>query len=200
MFDLNCSPAPVGERLGQAALLRRAVRDNPGVRIPGTWDPFEISVRAILGQQVSVKAATTIAGRIARRFGDVVEATPPLDRLFPTPAQLVRAQLESEGVMPARAETVRRLADAVMNGVVKFDATTAEVIAALKTVRGIGDWTAQYIAMRALGDRDAFMSGDLILRRAAGHCTARELEQKSQSWRPFRSYAVMLLWRTNAGK
>jgi AraC family transcriptional regulator of adaptative response / DNA-3-methyladenine glycosylase II len=102
--------------------------------------------------------------------------------------------------MPARAETVRRLADAVMNGVVKFDATTAEVIAALKTVRGIGDWTAQYIAMRALGDRDAFMSGDLILRRAAGHCTARELEQKSQSWRPFRSYAVMLLWRTNAGK
>jgi len=197
MFDLAADPAVIAEHLSADPLLRAPLRRHPGIRTPGAWDAFELAVRAILGQQVSVRAATTIAGRIASLFGSPVVNDRGLARLFPTPAQLARAPLERAGVMPARAHTIRTLARRVAAGTIALAAApeSRATTDALKTIPGIGDWTAEYIAMRAFGEPDAFLSGDLILRRAAGDCTARVLEQKSLAWRPWRAYAVMLLWQ-----
>lgn len=197
LFDLGADPALIGEHLGADPRLRAPLARHPGIRTPGAWDGFELAVRAILGQQVSVRAATTIAGRIASAFGSPVADGPALDRLFPTPAQLRSAALERVGVMPARAETIRALARAVADGAIAFGAVVdgTATVAALRTLPGIGAWTAQYIAMRALGEPDAFPSGDLVLRRMAGAPTARELDRRSEAWRPWRAYAVMLLWQ-----
>ena len=186
MFDLGADPAPITRQLSGDALLRRAAARHPGIRTPGAWDPFEVTVRAILGQQISVKAATTIAGRIAQRWG-----APP--GLFPTPDQLADAPLEEAGLTSSRAATLRSLARAVRDGSIVFDGITT--LESLKAIPGIGEWTAQYVAMRALNEPDAFPSGDLILRRMAGDCSARELERRSEAWRPWRAYAVMLLWQ-----
>ena len=132
-------------------------------------------MRAILGQQISVRAATTIAGRIASRFGSKVMGVVGLERLFPTPKELVSAPIEEEGVIPARAQTIRLLARHVADGKIAFTPGLAAegTLAALKALPGIGEWTAEYIAMRALGEPDAFPSGDLVLRRMAGElCTS----------------------------
>lgn len=197
LFDLDADPAALATDLGSDALLGPILEQHPGIRRPGAWDGFELSVRAILGQQVSVAAATTIAGRLARRFGTPVENDGGLDRLFPSPAQLAGAPIEEVGVIATRAECIRRLARAVGDGSIGFSASvdTRSFCAALQALPGIGPWTAQYIAMRALGDRDAFPTGDLILRQMTGDCTTRELEQRSEGWRPWRAYAVMLLWQ-----
>jgi len=183
MFDLGADPAVIGRQLKSDPLLRRAVAKHAGIRTPGAWDAFEITVRAILGQQISVKAATTIAGRIAARYGPpVVTREPALNRLFPTPAQLSNAPLEEAGLTSARASTLRALARAVRDGGVVFDGVAT--LDSLRAIPGIGEWTAQYVAMRALNEPDAFPSGDLILRRMAGDCTARQLERRSEAWRP----------------
>jgi len=196
MFDLDADPAVVAGHLSGDPWLGPVLTRHPGLRTPGAWDGFELSVRAILGQQVSVAAATTIAGRLAGRFGGVVEGADGLDRLFPAPAQLAEAPIEEVGVISARARSIRALACAVLAGDVCFsDTPVSEVTRALQALRGIGPWTAQYIAMRALGDRDAFLAGDLILRQRAGGCTARELERHAERWRPWRANAVMLMWQ-----
>ena len=197
MFDLGADPGVISGHLSVDPLLGPALEAHPGVRTPGAWDGFEIAVRAILGQQVSVRAATTIAGRIAAMFGTPTVGDDRLTRLFPPPDRLAAATLERAGVMPARADTIRRLAREVAAGRIALGprADAQPTIAALTSLAGIGDWTAQYIAMRALGEPDAFPSGDLILRRAAGGCTARELERRSAAWRPWRAYAVILLWQ-----
>jgi AraC family transcriptional regulator, regulatory protein of adaptative response / DNA-3-methyladenine glycosylase II len=189
IFDLGADPALIAAHLRVDPRLRRALSRHPGIRTPGAWDGFELAVRAILGQQVSVRAATTIAGRLA--------AISKTKGLFPTPVFLATAAIEEVGVMPARARSIRALARATASGVISFDraADTSQTVAALTQIDGIGDWTAQYIAMRAFNERDAFLSGDLVLRRAMGNCSARELERRSQPWRPWRAYAVMLLWR-----
>jgi len=197
LFDLGADPAVIGEQLGVDPLLGQALARHPGIRTPGAWDGFELAVRAILGQQVSVRAATTIAGRMASMFGSSVVEGRGLERLFPTAAQLADAAIERAGVMPARAATIRGLARRVTEGTIAFGSSTdgPATRSALRGLPGIGDWTAEYIAMRAFGERDAFPSGDLVLRRAAGGCTARELGRKSEAWRPWRAYAVMLLWQ-----
>jgi AraC family transcriptional regulator of adaptative response / DNA-3-methyladenine glycosylase II len=184
IFDLAADPVLIAEHLRADPLLRGLLARHPGIRTPGAWDGFELAVRAILGQQISVRGATTIAGRIAATFGSSLAND---GRLFPTPAQLAGAPLERAGVMPSRAETIRELARRVTGG--------APLLTALQNVPGIGPWTREYIAMRALNEPDAFPSGDLILRRMAGNCTVRELDRRSQSWRPWRAYAVMLLWQ-----
>jgi len=198
MFDLSADPGAIRDQLASDRLLRRALDAHPGLRIPGAWDGFELAVRAILGQQVSVQGATTIAGRVATVFGAPIETDGSVDRLFPSPERLMAARLERAGVMPARAETIRRLARAVAGGTLRLspDEDSAAVAQALTALPGIGPWTASYVAMRALGEPDAFPAGDLVLRRVAGNLTTRELEQRSQAWRPWRAYAVMLLWRT----
>jgi AraC family transcriptional regulator of adaptative response / DNA-3-methyladenine glycosylase II len=188
MFDLAADPAAIGRRLRSDPLLRDPLGSHPGIRVPGAWDPFELAVRAILGQQVSVRGATTIAGRIAAMFGSPAAESNGLCRLSPTPAQLAAADLERAGVMPSRAETIRELARRVRD-------SGELALSSLAGVPGIGPWTVGYVAMRAFGDRDAFPSGDLVLRRVTGQRTARALEARSNRWRPYRAYAVMLLWQ-----
>jgi AraC family transcriptional regulator of adaptative response / DNA-3-methyladenine glycosylase II len=192
MFDLGADPAVIAEQLGADPLLREPLTRHPGVRTPGAWDGFELSVRAILGQQISVRGATTIAGRMAAAFGTPIDAGAGLERLFPTPAQLAAAPIEEAGVIAARARAIRAVARGVADGSIVF--CPGAGTASLTAIPGIGDWTAQYIAMRAFGEPDAFPSGDLILRQQAGCGTARALDARSAAWRPWRAYAVMLLW------
>lgn len=196
MFDLEMRPSLLADHFAGDLLLAPRLATRPGIRLPRAWDPFELAIRAVLGQQVSVRAATTLATRIATTYGTPLDRGDGLTRLFPRPAQLADAPLESSGVMPARARTIRALAAAVDDGRIALDATGDghAIAASLTALPGIGPWTASYIAMRGFGEADAFPSGDLILQRAAGGCTARALEERSQAWRPWRSYAVMLLW------
>ncbi|OLC47751.1 MAG: hypothetical protein AUH43_11025 [Acidobacteria bacterium 13_1_40CM_65_14] len=198
MFDLGADPAIIAEHLRADPLLRGPLAKHPGIRTPGAWDGFELAVRAILGQQISVRAATTMAGRIATMFGSPAISGDQSEWLFPTPAQLAHAAIERAGVVSARAETIRSLARRVADATITFNSSVdaREMVSALKDLPGIGDWTAEYIAMRALGEPDAFPSGDLVLRRMAGGCAARELDRRSASWRPWRAYAVMLLWQS----
>jgi AraC family transcriptional regulator, regulatory protein of adaptative response / DNA-3-methyladenine glycosylase II len=198
VFDLGADPAVIAACLRRDALLRGRLARHPGIRCPGAWDGFELVVRAVLGQQVSVRAATTLASRIAERFGSpLAGAGDGLDRLFPTPAQLATAALEDAGVMPARAETIRALGRDVAAGRLAL-AGAGDVDAILSAFRaraGIGEWTAAYVAMRALGEPDAFPAGDRVLLRLAAEPNARALERRSEAWRPWRAYAVMLLWQ-----
>jgi len=207
IFDLD---APVGEirkTLARDPMLKRALGRRAVVRVPGTWDPFELSVRAILGQQVSVKAATTLAGRIVERYGLPVAAGAPanLTHVFPGADTLARARLEGLGLTTARAATIRRLAKAVVDGDVTFDAAQDpdEFRASLTALHGIGEWTAQYVAMRALKNPDAFPASDLGLLKAASgdgeRPTPKALEARADAWRPWRAYAALLLWNTLPG-
>ena len=203
MFDVDADPLAIHAHLRRDALLKPLVRRWPGQRLPNAWDGFELAVRAILGQQVSVAAARTLASRIADRHGSQFEegCAVGLPALFPSPEALVEAPLEKIGVMRARADAIRTLARAVADGRVHFrpEQTLSAFEGNLVALPGIGPWTAHYVAMRALGQPDAFPAADLILRRAAGNgttLTTRAIETMSEAWRPWRAYAVMLLWRS----
>ena len=198
IFDLGADPRVIAEHLGTDPQLRWLLRRHTGIRTPGAWDGFELAVRAIVGQQVSVKGATTITGRIVSMYGTPVDLDQGLTHLFPTPDQLKDAAVERAGLIPARAEAIRALAQRVADGRISFNTfgDVDQFIRQLKEVPGIGDWTAQYVAMRALNEPDAFPSGDLVLRKMLGNCSAREVDQKSLAWRPWRAYAVMLLWES----
>ena len=208
VFDLDAPMQEITRVLSQDALLARRLGRSPGVRVPGAWDGFELAVRAVLGQQISVKAATTIAGRLAKAYGEPVKdkAGSGLTRLFPVPERLARAQFKNMGITTNRAATLRRLASAVIDGSLNFD--TAQDPAAFResllAIPGIGEWTAQYVAMRALKNPDAFPAADLGLLRAfdmLGQERLRpaHLEEMSQAWRPWRAYAALLLWSPAAG-
>ena len=205
MFDVDADPRAFAAVFRRSALMKPLIRRWPGQRLPGAWDGFELAVRAVLGQQVSVAAARTLAARVAATYGTpFAEGTDVgLNALFPTPDVLVDAALETQGVTGARAATIRGLACAVLAGRVQFRAELplAAFENDLVALPGIGPWTANYIAMRALAQPDAFPAADLILRRAAGAgrtLASRELEHMSEDWRPWRAYAVMLLWRSQA--
>ena len=209
LFDLQADPAQISTHLSQDPLLAPTVTRYPGLRLPGCWDGFEIAVRAILGQQVSVKAATTISGRLVERLGTVITAVsthPSLTHIFPTPTQIVTGDLSKLGITTKRAEAIRTLAQAVLDGRLRFSTPSSleEAIDSMVQLPGIGDWTAQYIAMRALGEPDAFPAGDLILRRAAATkanpLTEKQLRQQAESWRPWRAYAAIYLWKSYTGK
>ena len=203
VFDLDAPISEIGKTLSADPLLAPLLKQHPGIRVPGAWDGFELTVRAILGQQISVKAATTLAGRIAARYGEKLPAaiaTEKLDRLFPRPERLARARFDGMGIVGARIETIRRIASAVLAGDLSFDeAQDAETFCrALTSIRGIGDWTAQYVAMRALKNPDAFPATDLGLLKALGHpgrASPRELADRAERWRPWRAYAALLLWQ-----
>ena len=199
VFDLAADPALIATSLAADPLLKPLVRRRPGVRIPGSWDPFECAVRAVLGQQVTVAAARTLAGRLVARVGEPVRtAVAGLERLFPTPAALAAANLDGLGLTGARINAVKSLAAAVAEGRIAFDRSADEILARLLELPGFGEWTAQYIALRALGEPDAFLAADLVVRRmAAGQgdpLTTGELERRAEAWRPWRGYAVMHLW------
>ncbi|MFL6551098.1 MAG: AlkA N-terminal domain-containing protein [Povalibacter sp.] len=199
MFDLSADPSRIAAAFKSDALLGPLIKKRPGLRIPGAWDPFECAVRAVLGQQVSVAAARTLAARLVARTGRSVETdVEGLTHLFPSPIELAAANLDGLGITGSRIRALHALARAVADNQVDFAASAEEMIAALTALPGFGAWTAQYIAMRALGEPDALPTGDLVLRRVASQTdvplTARELEARSEAWRPWRGYAVMHLW------
>ncbi|MEE8580809.1 MAG: AlkA N-terminal domain-containing protein [Myxococcota bacterium] len=203
LFDLGADPNQVTAHLGCDPGLRRRLRRRPGLRVPGAWDGFELAVRAILGQQVSVARATSLSGELVRHYGEPLsDPDDGLVALFPTAAVLAEADIAGLGLMPgARAESIRALAAAVRDGTLNLDAPLEleSAVAQLMALPGIGPWTAGYIAMRALREPDAFPSGDLGLRRAAAAAGSlplppRELEERAEAWRPWRAYAAMALW------
>jgi len=203
VFDLAADPQRIGTELAADALIAPLVRARPGLRIPGAWEPFECAVRAVLGQQVSVAAGRTFAARLVERIGPAIrDGAAGLTRLFPDAAALAAAPLDSFGITRSRAATLRALARAVLEHRIDFSAAPDEVMAALLALPGIGTWTAQYVALRALGEPDALPAGDLVLRRMAAPgmrlLSARELEERAHAWRPWRGYAVMHLWRAAA--
>jgi 3-methyladenine DNA glycosylase/8-oxoguanine DNA glycosylase len=153
-------------------------------------------MRAILGQQITVKGATMLAGRMARSLGEAFSGANGLTHLFPTPEVLADAKLTGVGLTGKRAQTVRAFARAVCNGQISFERIidSEAFRARLCQIPGIGSWTAQYVAMRALGEPDAFPSGDLGLLRALGLQNSREMERRAEAWRPWRAYASMYLW------
>ena len=209
VFDLD---APVGEiraALEPDPALVARLDALPGVRVPGAWDGFELTVRAILGQQVSVAAATTLAGRIAKRYGTPLESPDDgpddaLQVLFPTPVRLARARFNDIGLTRSRAETVRTLARTVERGEIDFDYAqdADEFCRRLQSIKGIGDWTAQYVAMRVLKNPDAFPASDLGLLKAIDaprRVSPTTLTLRANAWRPWRAYAAMLLWQASPG-
>ena len=201
MFDLDADLQQVHATLASEPLLAEGIAQRPGLRVPGGWDGFEVAVRAVLGQQVSVAAATTLARRLVVAHGHPLDGMPEgLDRLFPAPSVLVDAELEAIGLPRTRAATLRALARACADGTLEFSAGQRldAFVQRCVALPGIGPWTAHYIALRALGQPDAFPAGDLVLQQMLGspgkRLTERQTEQRSQPWRPWRAYAVLHLW------
>jgi AraC family transcriptional regulator of adaptative response / DNA-3-methyladenine glycosylase II len=185
MFDLGADPAEIEDHFRGDAALKQVLGNHPGMRVPGCWDGFEISVRAILGQQVSVKGASTMTGRVVAAFGSPM---PDGDGwVFPDAEALAEADLTTVGVTGKRAQSIRELAVATARGDMKFDGSIdpEQLENRITRITGIGPWTAQYIAMR-LGEPDAFPATDLYLRHEA---------HRSDAWRPWRAYAAMYLWK-----
>ena len=201
LFDLSARPDVIAAHLGRSAMLEEAVARNPGLRVPGAFDGFELAVRAILGQQITVKGATTLAGRFAEAFGEPIETPHPgLDRLSPTPGRIAAAsadEVAALGIVPMRARGIVALAQEVAAGRLRLDAgaNPDATMSQLVALPGIGRWTAHYIAMRALRWPDAFPREDVVLRKKLGGVSAARAETLAEEWRPWRSYATLHLWR-----
>jgi len=196
LLDLACHPDEIAAALGPLAA------ENPGLRLPGAFDGFEVAVRAILGQQVTVKAASVIAGRFAEAFGDPLE-TPHafLTRLFPTAvrvAALDPSDIAAAGIIASRARAIAALAKEMAEGRLALDpgADVDATLARLESIPGIGPWTAQYIAMRALAWPDAFPHPDVAVLKAMKETNARSAALRADDWRPWRAYAVLHLWKS----
>lgn len=202
LFDLDARPDIIAGHLALDPLLARRLKHHPGLRVPGAFDSFELGMRAILGQQVSVRGASTLAGRFAQRFGEVIETPLPcLNRIAPTAETLSTARsatLAVLGLPSARAESLRKLASAVTRRQIDLDPgiDPTAIVARLVELPGIGPWTVEYIAMRALRWPDAFPVGDLGLVKASGLKSAKALAKVAERWRPWRAYAAMHLWES----
>jgi AraC family transcriptional regulator of adaptative response / DNA-3-methyladenine glycosylase II len=203
LFDLSADPHDIAAHLRRDPLLARRVAARPGIRVPGSWDGFELAIRAILGQQVTVQGATTLAGRLVRAFGMPIQIEntnangSALTHLFPSPEILAQADLRQIGLPGARARSIQGLAQSVRDGKIAFSgvANVSEFLQQLRKLPGIGEWTAEYIAMRALNEPDAFPASDLGLLRASGLDDPRTLQARAEAWRPWRAYAAMYLWQ-----
>jgi AraC family transcriptional regulator of adaptative response / DNA-3-methyladenine glycosylase II len=209
LFDLGADIETIDGHLSRDPLLAPLVAERPGLRAPGGWDGFELAVRAILGQQITVVAARGLAEQLVARHGQAVPAPyaihPALTRVFPTAEHLARAKSMGLGMPAAREHSLKALADAVAGdpNLFRQHGTIESAIARLRTIRGIGPWTAHYIALRAMREMDAFPSTDIgLLRGMAGigaACsTSAHLEQRAESWRPWRAYAAQHLWTSDA--
>ena len=201
LFDLDADPLAINEILGSDSLFAPLIAAHPGLRIPGALNGFEVAVRAILGQQISVAGARTLLGRVVKRCGEPLpNAAGALTHFFPAPVALAQADLDGLGITGGRVRTLKMLAEQVSAGhlILERSADREEVEARLLELPGVGAWTASYIAMRALGDPDAFPASDLGLRRAfAAHGLASDVKsitERAQAWRPWRGYATMHLW------
>jgi AraC family transcriptional regulator of adaptative response / DNA-3-methyladenine glycosylase II len=200
LFDLDVDPAAVAAVLGRDPLLSQAVRRSPGLRIPGSFDAFELMVRAILGQQISVKAATTIGGRFAEAFGRRIRTPfPELSRLTPLASRVARSSVDEVarlGIVSARSRCLLAVAEAFRCRALRLEAGAppGPAIEQLVALPGIGPWTAHYVAMRALRWADAFPKEDIVVRNNLGGVSPRQAEERSQAWRPWRAYAVLHVW------
>jgi AraC family transcriptional regulator of adaptative response / DNA-3-methyladenine glycosylase II len=196
MFDLNADLSDIALVFENDAVLSELVERAPGIRLPGCWNGFELAIRAILGQQITVRGATTLAGRIVEKFGSPFAGGGSVTRLFPGPEVLAEADLNGVGLTRSRAQTIRALARAVCDGRVRFEGVIDldRFLEQLTEIPGIGQWTAQYVAMRALGEPDAFPVGDVALLSALQLSNSKELERRAEAWRPWRAYAAMYLW------
>lgn len=206
LFDLNARPDLIAKHLRKDPALRPLLKANPGLRVPGAFNGFELGVRAILGQQITVAAATTIAGRFATAFGEPI-ATPfrEINRLPPSAEAIARVtpeKISKLGIIGARARTIIALAKAHTRGELSLEGRQHHdpetTIRQLSSLPGIGPWTAHYIAMRALRWPDAFPKEDIAIRNRLGQISPKQAEALSQPWRPWRSYAVLHLWRHTA--
>jgi AraC family transcriptional regulator of adaptative response / DNA-3-methyladenine glycosylase II len=205
LLDLDADPASVAEVLAKDRHLRALVNKRPGLRAPGAVDGTELAMQAILGQQVSLAAARTLATRLVTAHGDVIKiADATLTHLFPAADRIATADLSVLGVPATRQATIRALAGAIASGALPLDpgADRADVHQRLLSIPGIGEWSAGYIVMRALGDPDTFLAGDLGIKRAGTRLgigsTPREISARATAWRPWRSYATHQLWATLA--
>lgn len=201
LFDLSARPDVIAAHLMKDSALKQEVSQAKGLRIPGAFDGFELAVRAILGQQITVKAATTLACRFAEAFGEkIITPFAELTRLSPLPEAVAKATVDNIaklGIISARAKSIIALAQAFKSGELQLEAGAdpEASIKQLTELSGIGQWTAHYIAMRALRWPDAFPKGDIAVLNKLGGVTAKEAEVLSQAWRPWRSYAVFHIWR-----
>lgn len=216
MFDVDANPAVIGAHLARDPWLAPLIDAAPGLRLPGAWSAFELVVRAIVGQQVSVKAATTLIGRLVARAGARIEDHPHPGTAwrFPTPAALASADLSQIGMPGKRVAALQGLARAVATGEAPIDdihaerlstAALADARASLLALPGIGPWTVEYIAMRAWRDVDAFPATDLVLMQAIAArdpalARAPAQRERTQQWRPYRAYAAMHLWNEIADR
>jgi len=200
-FDLDASPQQIDAHLSQHPLLKRCVQKNPGLRLPGTLDVFELAARAIIGQQISVKAASTVFKRMVLRFGDAIATPhPALNIVCPDAKRIAEASLQDIielGLNARRATTLHTVAKAFNTGelAIEYGCDSSEACAQLQRLPGIGPWTAQYIALRALGDPNAFPSSDLGLMKALQLDKPAAVEQASLAWQPWRAYAAIHLWQ-----
>lgn len=202
LFDLTARPDIISAHLMQDEHLSKSVSVNQGLRVPGAFDGFELGIRAILGQQITVKAATTIASRFADAFGSrIATPFPELFLLSPIPEPVASASIESIaklGIVSARAKSLIALAQAAASGELELKSglNPEKTIEQLLKLPGIGPWTAQYIAMRALHWPDAFPQGDVAIKSGLGKTSWKEIEEQSEPWRPWRSYAVLHIWKS----
>jgi len=200
MFDLYADPIEISHVLGQEPRLKQSLNKHPGLRVAGCWDGFETCVRAIVGQQISVAGAITIVGRLVERYGVECDLGAGISHAFPS-SQKLAAELELEHLaMPrARAQAILNLCQAHASGTIDFDImSSTELMHALQNIKGIGPWTASYVALRAMHEPDIMPMEDLVLQKMivpGKRLTAKQLATKSQAWRPWRAYATLHLWQ-----
>ncbi len=204
LFDLTADPSAIDAHLATDPRLAPLITARPGLRVPGAWDGFELGIRAILGQQISVAAASTLAGKLVSLYGEPLDTslkTAGLSHAFPSPQRLAAADLRSLGIPGARARALSALSEAVLENPDMFSSrqTPESTLERLKALPGIGDWTSQYILMRAFCEPDAFPAADIGLMRAMDspkgqRPTAATLLERAEVWRPWRAYAVLHLW------
>ncbi len=202
VFDLAADPLAISRHLAKDPVLAPLVAKRPGLRVPGAWDGFELAIRAVLGQQISVAAAVRLAARLVAAYGEAM-ATPAggLTHFFPRPEVLANADLTKLGMPKSRAATLSAVAAAVVANPEVFGAHCGleEAVQRLRAIRGVGEWTAQYIALRQLREPDAFPASDLGVMRALADARGRrpsadEVLARAESWRPWRAYAAQHLW------
>ncbi|QLG96511.1 DNA-3-methyladenine glycosylase 2 family protein [Pseudomonas yamanorum] len=202
MFDLDADVQGINQQLAVDPLMARLVAARPGLRVPGTWDGLEVAIRAVLGQQITVVAAIRLAGKLVAQYGEpLVTPQVGVTHVFPAAEVLAAADLASLGMPKSRGRTLSGVAQAVLDDpqIFQCKASLKDAVARLVELPGIGDWTAQYIAMRQMREPDAFASGDIGLINAlaaleGGPVTARQLLARAEAWRPLRAYAAQHLW------
>ncbi|CAI8700418.1 3-methyladenine DNA glycosylase 2 [Pseudomonas sp. IT-P258] len=200
MFDLDAELSTIHRHLAVDPLMARLIAERPGLRVPGAWDGLELAIRAVLGQQITVVAAIRLAGKLVARYGTPLNsALPGVTHVFPQARVLADADLATLGMPKSRGRTLSGVAQALLDDPRLFEPGREGGIARLLALHGIGDWTAQYIALRQLREMDGFPNGDVGLINAmaaleGGPVTAKQLLLRAEGWRPYRGYAAQVLW------